>query len=927
MDEGGDKMIDFFKAFEDLTGNPPFPWQTALYERFLAGNIPQSCNLPTGLGKTNVIAIWLIAFLNNPTKIPRRLVYVVNRRTVVDQTTNEVEKIRENLKKVSDIPLAISTLRGQFADNREWSADPSRPAVICGTVDMIGSRLLFSGYGVGFKGKPLHAGFLGQDALLVHDEAHLAPAFQKLIEAIKKEQCDWELKRPFRVLELSATSRANEGSFELTPEEKSPPDELPEKTEPPDSPLHVVWRRIKAKKSLNLIPVGDDKQAIAKIITLAESYKDSGNAVLIFVRTVDAVGEVQKALTAKMKAQTKNVTVLTGTLRGWERDKMPDPRRDDADTIFARFLKPPKKTKPGESIDEKEKWKIVPQAGTVFLICTSAGEVGIDISADHLISDLMPFDSMAQRFGRVNRYGMGESKLDVVYTAGLPTEAEIEAERKKEKPKAEVIFDGVRRRSLDLLGALNGDASPFALGNLPLEARIAAFSPQPEILPVSDILFDAWALTTIKGKLPGRPPVEMYLHGISQYDPPQTTVAWRVEVELLSEEILKQNKLKIEDILEMYPLKPQEELSGPTHGKNKVFEQLEDIAARDAKQEPGKRWSAWVIDTDGSAAIYTLEKLVEKDKQNKAVVSLGGRTVILPPCAGGLSAGLLKGDEPYIIGRLYDVSGEWYTDADRKNPRRTRVRNDEAKAGYVEGMRPCCNIDLEPESEDTQASSATPTSETTEDGTAAAGRYWHWYVRPKSADDDGSKNAKVPISWKEHTNDVVKNAGRIAAAIFGPDTEFHKAFVLAAKFHDLGKRRVVWQRSIGNPIPTDWYAKSGKGWKTREITDYRHEFGSLLDLEKEPDFLIHKDMAIKDLVRHLIAVHHGYGRPHFPEDQAFDPTPPKGVDPDEIAREVPRRFARLQRSYGRWGLAYLESLLRAADWAASANPTKREDQP
>jgi CRISPR-associated endonuclease/helicase Cas3 len=29
----------------------------------------------------------------------------------------------------------------------------------------------------------------------------------------------------------------------------------------------------------------------------------------------------------------------------------------------------------------------------------------------------------------------------------------------------------------------------------------------------------------------------------------------------------------------------------------------------------------------------------------------------------------------------------------------------------------------------------------------------------------------------------------------------------------------------------------------------------------------------------------------------------------------------LQQKYGRWGLAYLESLLRAADWSASANPS------
>ena len=46
-----------------------------------------------------------------------------------------------------------------------------------------------------------------------------------------------------------------------------------------------------------------------------------------------------------------------------------------------------------------------------------AGEVGVNISADHLVCDLTPFDSMAQRFGRVNRFGDGDAQIDVVYCA------------------------------------------------------------------------------------------------------------------------------------------------------------------------------------------------------------------------------------------------------------------------------------------------------------------------------------------------------------------------------------------------------------------------------------------------------------------------------------------------------------------------------
>jgi CRISPR-associated endonuclease/helicase Cas3 len=78
---------------------------------------------------------------------------------------------------------------------------------------------------------------------------------------------------------------------------------------------------------------------------------------------------------------------------------------------------------------------------------------------------------------------------------------------------------------------------------------------------------------------------------------------------------------------------------------------------------------------------------------------------------------------------------------------------------------------------------------------------------------------------------------------------------------------------------------------------------------------------------HLIAVHHGRARPHFLLEEGFDPERPL-PDVNRVATEVPQRFARLQRRYGRWGLAYLESLLRAADYAASVRPSRTlEDEP
>ncbi len=112
----------FAMEFQALTGYEPYAWQTALFSSLVLGTIPKNINLPTGSGKTNAIPVWLLAFVKNST-LPRRLVYVVDRRSIVDQATAVVEKMVTRLSPElqaaltsctlpDEALLGVSTLRG-----------------------------------------------------------------------------------------------------------------------------------------------------------------------------------------------------------------------------------------------------------------------------------------------------------------------------------------------------------------------------------------------------------------------------------------------------------------------------------------------------------------------------------------------------------------------------------------------------------------------------------------------------------------------------------------------------------------------------------------------------------------------------------------------------------------------------------------------
>src|ERR1039458_1712426 len=335
-----DGMSDFSAQFEALTGYKPYPWHVRLFESLVAGHVP-NLSLPTGSGKTSAVVCWLLALAQNPPP-RRRLAYVVDRRSGVDQSTKVVEEMYAKIQADETLArglglvdgLGISTLRGEYADNREWSRLPHRPSVIVGTVDMVGSRLLFSGYGDGAYHRALHAGLIGNDTLVVFDECHLVPAFETLLTNV--ESAGGKLK-PFRVMRMSATGSGHD-SLELNADDLV--------AEPLASRLH-------ATKKIQLVK---HPQVTKKIVSLAKDTPPL--RTIVFVQSPSTAVEIASQLQASGK-----VVTLTGTMRGKERDDLVD------NPIFQAFTKAEQPTEPH------------------FLVATSAGEVGIDLTCSRLITD------------------------------------------------------------------------------------------------------------------------------------------------------------------------------------------------------------------------------------------------------------------------------------------------------------------------------------------------------------------------------------------------------------------------------------------------------------------------------------------------------------------------------------------------------------
>ncbi len=339
--------------------------------------------IPTGLGKTEgVLAAWTYHRLHRDEDTwPRRLVWCLPMRVLVEQTRDVAQAIanRINNSLRGSQRLSVYVAMGG-EDSGDWFLHPELPAIIIGTQDMLLSRSLNRGYASSRARWPIEFGLLNHDALWVMDEVQLMDlglATSAQLQAFRDEDAD-RAARPCATWWMSAT---------LQPEWLKSVDTATRFTDWISAPCTVpaIQRTgglFDVSKSLTLETFGQspaDSNRFASVILEIHSTLESseyGRVTLVVCNTVDRACATYDAV--KIHAKNQQVELVHSRFRPAERERW---RR--------QFL-----SKDACSADADR-----------IIVATQVVEAGVDISAGCLISELAPWPSLVQRFGRCARYG------------------------------------------------------------------------------------------------------------------------------------------------------------------------------------------------------------------------------------------------------------------------------------------------------------------------------------------------------------------------------------------------------------------------------------------------------------------------------------------------------------------------------------------
>ncbi len=372
-------MRGYGTRFSEITGFDAHDWQAQLAAREVCTN--QLVRIPTGLGKTEgVLGAWLWnAVDQGRSEWPRRLVWCLPMRVLVEQTANRAQVIVDRWAQTterSDKPRVRVLMGGE--DTERWYLDPTSSAVLVGTQDMLLSRALNRGYASARARWPTEFGLLNQDCLWVMDEVQLMDvglATSAQLQAFRDQDRSKHL-RPCHTWWMSAT---------LQPEWLRSVDTGAAYGEwikapcviPPDARSGGQWE-ISKSVTADTIGASDVSAFASRIVSEHGALDDTefGRITLVVCNTVKRACATHAAL------QNAGCT-------------------EELELVHSRF-------RPAERAAWRERFlsrSACTSGVDRIIVATQVVEAGVDISAACLITELAPWPSLVQRIGRCARYG------------------------------------------------------------------------------------------------------------------------------------------------------------------------------------------------------------------------------------------------------------------------------------------------------------------------------------------------------------------------------------------------------------------------------------------------------------------------------------------------------------------------------------------
>jgi CRISPR-associated endonuclease/helicase Cas3 len=976
---------DFRAFFRAVHGANPFPWQTRLLRRVAEEGVwPDVLDLPTGSGKTaaldiGVFHLALEAPQGQTRRAPVRIAFVVDRRLIVDDAFERARKLNHALANSSDPvvtrvaaalrclsgedqpPLVIRSLRGGAPREDDWARTPAQPTVLCSTVDQAGSRLLFRGYGVSDRMKPIHAGLLGSDSLILLDEAHLSEPFRQTLASLER------LRRgddtPWTVALMTATpgQRANR-PFGLHDDDRDHP---------------VLSRRLKAPKPARLIDI-PGKQGVTAEVQRVEAIVEQAKAALGGLKK-SGVPNPAVGVVVNRVARARQVFNMLKT------------ELDDAEVILV--------IGPARSVDREERARAQlggirtndPDATRVLdrsliVVATQTIEAGVDIDLDGLVTEAAALDALRQRFGRLNRAGRF-----------LTPVASVVAHRDDIAAKADdpIYRDRISRTWAELSSLASDRVVDFGLeafaGRLTSEQAVELAAPREDAPVLLPAYADLWSHTS---PIPNADPeVGLFLHGPDR-SPASVQIVWRADIR--RDDLIPRERDRLIELLGLVPPRSGEAIEVPLWaarawlGENhEPLANLSDAADRAPEEDPtglsGRPALRYAGRDDSRSGVVQPEELRSGDlvvvpaayggcdewgwdpKSTKPVMDIAEAGAwpyrarrfavrvtpgliqqevlrhsretgsepapdldAIPGILSSILAAHAEATAPVLLDAVMDAAGDLHlpqelrTYLEALRDRKGRLERVFAY-NYYEEEHPLGVVFVAPRGlrhlQDADQLAATPSTESDELGSAGG------YAQ----------------RLDEHSKEVEAFAHR-----FGRHAGLEEAvtadLALAAYLHDAGKADPRFQAYLAGGDPLGWdgehvLAKSGRASLPRNARGraglpehWRHEALSVRMAQLHARFGEGNDPA---LVLWLIGVHHGYGRPLYPHADPLDAEPRQlphalnhdwclepGHGPQSLAfefrgRDWAQMFEDLKRRYGIWGLARLEAFVRLADHRAS----------